>query len=168
MTMVILPPENVRAIIVHCTATALLEGQNILDKVRDIHVRENGWDAIGYHYIIDRTGKLLPARPLLFQGAHAMQANPYSLGVALEGGIDAEGRPVANYTPEQMTTLFHVIQELRHQFPKILEVFGHNDMDRDAGFKACPCFNVRQWYGEALYAFNQRTAKRHSQLTTPA
>lgn len=167
MTMKVLPPENVRAIVVHCTATAL-DDHNIIDKVRQIHVQENGWDAIGYHYIIDRAGRLLAARPLMFQGAHAMQANPYSLGVALEGGIDAQGAPQANYTQAQMTTLFQVIAELRRQFPTILEVFGHNDMERDAGFKACPCFNVRQWYGETMRDAHERMMRRHEQLATPS
>jgi len=144
MTMRIMEPKDVRAIVVHCTATPV-GIPSIVEHVRRMHVVENQWDAIGYHFIIDRAGVRHGCRPMMFRGAHAVTANAHSLGIALEGGIDGEAKPVNNYTEEQFKTLYTLIRELRGKFPTILETFGHCDLQRDAGFKSCPCFDVRAW-----------------------
>lgn len=152
MSMDLMSPDDVRAIIVHCTATR--PGKGVVEQVRQIHVQENGWDAIGYHYIIDRTGVVHAARPMMFQGAHARGANAYSLGVALEGGVDANNQPQRNYTTVQYASLYALIGILKELYPTIKEVFGHNDMERMADFKACPVFNVREWYGAYALALS--------------
>lgn len=53
-------------------------------EIRRWHVEGNGWDDIGYHYIIRADGKIEPGRPVNVTGAHAKGRNDY-LGVALTG-----------------------------------------------------------------------------------
>ena len=64
--------------------------------IRCVHVNNNGWADIGYHYIIcngrkhgewkaGRDGEVQEGRPLEYVGAHARGANSDSVGVCLIG-----------------------------------------------------------------------------------
>ena len=55
-----------------------------VERIRRIHVEENGWDDCGYHYIIRKDGTVEKGRPLNKRGAHARGRNRY-VGIALTG-----------------------------------------------------------------------------------
>ena len=106
--------------------------------------RERGWLKIGYHYVIKRDGTIEPGRGLLEAGAHAKGHNAESVGVCLAGGIsEDDGKPETNFTRKQWESLATVVDDLVEAFPEA-KVIGHNDISS----KACPTFNVGEWYGE--------------------
>lgn len=61
-----------------------------IDAIRKAH-RNNGWGDIGYHYIIDRAGRVWEGRPLSYQGAHVKDYNEANIGVVVLGNFDEQG-----------------------------------------------------------------------------
>lgn len=51
----------------------------------------NGWADIGYHFVIDKAGRVFEGRPLHLKGAHAgsQDANEHNVGVALIGNFES-------------------------------------------------------------------------------
>lgn len=138
-----LAPEDVRFIVVHCSAT----GPRVdvgLKEVDQWH-RLRGFTRVGYHYIIRRDGSLEPGRSLRERGAHVEGHNHESVGVCLIGGTDGTklNRPQANFTPHQLLTLRTLLGSLVAVFPGA-GVVGHRDMPGVA--KACPSFDVPRWW----------------------
>jgi len=68
--------NDIRYIIVHCSDT------NNNDTAIDIHKLHIsfGWDGIGYHKVICRSGKVENGRPEYWIGAHVKGKNNISLG----------------------------------------------------------------------------------------
>ncbi len=71
-----------------------------IEQIRQVHTRDRGWSDIGYHYIIDRAGRVIEGRSVAYQGAHVSQNNPHNLGVMVLGNF-ARQRPTA----EQLASL---------------------------------------------------------------
>lgn len=130
-------------IAVHCAATK--PSMDIgASEIRKWH-RDRGWSDIGYHYVIRRDGSLEEGRPLERAGAHVKNYNTHSIGVCMVGGIDDAGNPENNFTDEQFDTLRMLLHHLHAQYPEA-EILGHRDFPRVA--KACPCFDVKEWWGK--------------------
>ncbi|MBD1552266.1 lysozyme [Pseudomonas sp. C2L12B] len=139
-------------VVVHCSAT----GPHADIGAHDINAwhLKRGWAGIGYHYVIRRDGKLENGRPEHAIGAHAAGHNAVSVGVCLVGGVDAAGKPHANYTEAQLACLRRLLAELHSRYPAA-RILGHRDLSPDTNsdgvvsanefVKACPCFDVAQW-----------------------
>jgi len=72
---------RVRRITVHHTANDTewdtrphVVARNI-QKIQHYHQKENGWADIGYHFVVDRAGRVWEGRPVVHQGAHAGGSN---------------------------------------------------------------------------------------------
>ena len=138
----------INEIIVHCTATraswwsSRSLGQKIAE-VRKWHVNERGWSDIGYHFLIDRNGKVGAGRPLHKVGAHVVGHNSGTIGISLFGGYEAAASDnfMENFTSAQDAALRQLIQDLRSRF-SINRITGHNQYAN----KACPGFSVGAWY----------------------
>lgn len=125
-------------LIVHCAATP--PSMNIgLREIRQWH-KEKGWLDVGYHFIIRRDGTIEDGRDVGAIGAHCEGKNYTSVGVCLVGGVDASGKPQANFTPQQMQALKDVLAGLKVEYPEAT-VHGH----REFAAKACPSFDVQRW-----------------------
>ncbi len=106
--------------------------------------KDKGWSDIGYHAVIRRNGQVEDGRPIKRAGAHARGFNAHSFGICLVGGVDQDGKPDFNFTRHQMDSLLRLLDVIRNEFPDS-ETLGHRDLPGVS--KACPCFNVRAWYG---------------------
>jgi len=63
----------------------------MLKKILAIHKHKKHWADIGYHYLIDREGRIWEGRNINFQGAHARGDNNIgNIGIALLGNFDIE------------------------------------------------------------------------------
>jgi len=69
------------------TATAAYDR---IENIRQIHTRDRGWADIGYHYIIDRAGRVIEGRPIRYQGAHVSNNNPHNLGILVLGNFEKQ------------------------------------------------------------------------------
>ena len=74
-----------RGVVLH---TVAVRGETTVEAIRDYHVRVRGWRDIGYHYVVDRMGRIWEGRPLNYQGAHAHgRANRGNIGIVLLGNF---------------------------------------------------------------------------------
>ena len=55
-----------------------------VERFRQIHVKERGWEDVGYHFIIRKDGRIEEGRSLNRKGAHARGRNKF-VGIALTG-----------------------------------------------------------------------------------
>lgn len=138
------PIRSVDYLVVHCAAT-----KSTMDigatEIRRWH-KERGWFDIGYHYVIRRDGDVEKGRPDDQPGAHARGFNHNSLGICLVGGVGKDGKTAENnFTPEQFAALAVLLNQLLGFHPHAL-ILGHRDLPNVA--KACPSFDVREWWTE--------------------
>jgi N-acetyl-anhydromuramyl-L-alanine amidase AmpD len=102
----ILPMNGVQKITVHHEGSGVVEFDDAattakqLEMVREFHAVDRGWGDIGYHYVIDRAGRVWQGRDTAYQGAHVRDHNAHNLGVMVLGNFDLQ-RP----TEAQVTTL---------------------------------------------------------------
>lgn len=135
--------QSTTHIVIHCAATK--PSQDIgAAEIRSWHVKQ-GWHDIGYHLVIRRDGRVEAGRPLAAVGSHVRGLNSTSVGVCLIGGVDAQGKPEANFTPAQWATLRNVVIILTAVYPQA-KVVGHRDVIQPGDPpKACPSFDVGAW-----------------------
>ena len=132
--------ELTDTVAIHCSATPPTMDIGV-EKIRDWHVKENGWSDVGYHFIITRNGIVQPARPEEMQGAHAPKVNHRSIGICMIGGSDANGGWSNNFTDEQWITLKALLLNLTKKY-KIKKIIGHYQVDDK---KECPSFKVPEY-----------------------
>lgn len=132
-----LKPENINYLIIHCSDTG---NNNNIDAsiIHKMHINF-GWEGIGYHKVILRSGKIENGRPEFWIGAHVKGKNKNSLGVCLIG--------TNKFTSEQFLSLKKVLLKWKKKYPNA-QIIGHRDAVKTS--KTCPNFNVRQWCNENL------------------
>lgn len=151
-------PENIDAIVIHCSATRA--GQDIRASDLDKWHKERGYKEIGYHFVVDLDGTVEIGRALPKDGAHCntsgtsgVNYNKHSIGICYVGGLDENGDAADTRTPEQKQALSELVYELMDKYPGIVEVIGHRDaspdkngdgvISRNEWIKQCPCFDVK-------------------------
>ena len=75
--------KNIKLLVVHCSDSDDNENLTAVD-LHKMHLNF-GWDGIGYHKVINRSGKIENGRPEYWIGAHVRGKNNISLGVCLIG-----------------------------------------------------------------------------------
>lgn len=128
-------------IVIHCSATQAKAdiGAAEIDRWH----RGQGWQTIGYHYVIRRTGLIEEGREEDKIGSHVQNHNANSIGICMIGGVAADGKtPENNFTPEQFDSLKSLVARLKTKYTNAV-VQGHRDFPGVA--KACPSFSVKDW-----------------------
>ncbi len=163
------PPSyasDVRFAIVHHTAGqngyTRAEAAAIVKGIQLFHVQGNGWNDIGYNFLVDRFGTIYEGRfggiDRNVVGAHALGFNTGSVGIALLGTY--EGAAPSAAAQDAVARLIAWRLDLAHVDPTSLLTYISGGSDRyatgipvllngvsghrDTGFTACP--------GAALYA----------------
>jgi hypothetical protein len=114
---------------------------NVAEHIHDIqnfHVRGRAWGDIGYHFLIDPTGRIWQGRLLDWQGAHAQGANNVAnIGICLIGDFNHE-RP----DPRALESLERLVDALceRHEITRE-RVYGH----RRFAATECPGDSLMAW-----------------------
>jgi N-acetyl-anhydromuramyl-L-alanine amidase AmpD len=141
--------RHIDEIVIHCTATnpswyADKSAQDVAQEIRRWHTQERKWSDIGYHFIVHRNGEVATGRPVSRSGAHVAGHNKNTIGVSLVGGRGgcSDDSFLDNFTEEQEKALRELIEDLKKDHKTITKVTGHNDY----ASKACPCFDVDEWY----------------------
>ena len=114
---------------------------NVAEHIKDIqtfHMRGRSWGDIGYHFLIDPTGRIWQGRLLDWQGAHAQGSNNVgNIGICLIGDFNHE-RP----DPRALEALERLVDALseRHQIARD-HVYGH----RRFAATECPGDSLMAW-----------------------
>jgi hypothetical protein len=159
--------DAVRFAVVHHTAGSnsytRAQSASIVRGIERYHVLANGWDDIGYNFLVDRYGQIFEGRwggvDKNVIGAHAQGFNTGSSGIALIGRYDT-----ASITPAARASLIKILAwrlDVAHVDPQstfswrstgnpkypagrmvtLRTISGH----RDTGYTSCP---GSQLYGE--------------------
>jgi uncharacterized protein with LGFP repeats len=101
--------DKVQAVFVHHTvgsnSYSCAESASIVRGIMAYHIQTNGWNDIGYNFLVDKCGQIFEGRaggvdlPVL--GAHTYGFNSYSAGIAILGdyqGDPAKGTPAGRPT----------------------------------------------------------------------
>ncbi len=95
-----------------------------LRNIRQIHVEGRGWGDVGYHYVIDRAGRVWEARPVRYQGAHVNNHNEQNLGVMCLGNFEEQTPTTAQFSSLQRT-VGHMMRWYR---VPVSGVFTHREL----------------------------------------
>jgi hypothetical protein len=110
-----------------------------LEQIRRAHVtrRDGPFADIGYHYIIDPTGRIWEGRSIRYQGAHVKDANEHNLGIMLLGHFNHQ-RP----TPQALAALdrFVASQMARYNVP-LSRVYTHQEIKPTE----CPGYHLQRY-----------------------
>lgn len=115
--------------IVHCAATPNFK-HFTSEQVKEWHIAQ-GWDDIGYHFIIELDGTIKLGRSTHYQGAHCYGKNSKSIGTCLIGTNE--------FTDEQMRSLIKLDKALKTIY-NIKSTHGHNEFSN----KECPGINIKE------------------------
>ena len=124
--------EKIKLLVVHCSDTDDNQKLTAVD-LHKMHLNF-GWDGIGYHKIINRSGKIEKGRPEYWIGAHVKGKNKISLGVCLIGRN--------NFTTKQFLSLEKILRKWKSLHPEA-KIVGHRDTGNTD--KTCPNFDVKKW-----------------------
>jgi len=106
-----------------------------LEQIRNIHTRDRHWGDIGYHYLIDRAGRVIEGRPIAYQGAHVRKQNPHNVGVMLLGNFEKQSPSRA-----QLVSLQNTLRQLMlTHHVSVSRVYTH----RELGPTVCPGRNLQ-------------------------
>jgi len=103
--------------------------KNRIELIRKFHL-SRGWGDIGYHYIVDRAGRVWEARPVSLQGAHVSENNEHNIGVMCLGNFELQ-------TPSnaQIQALRAIVRQLRRANAiAVKNVYTHQELKPTA----CP------------------------------
>ena len=126
-----------KRVILHCAATPDYPDSSKkydLYGAADIDVwhKKNGWNGIGYHYVIRRTGEIEGGRPTDEVGAHCKGENHDSIGVCYVG--------TRWPTQEQVKALVRLYRKIKGEFGISYEDwYGHREFNRR---KTCPGVSI--------------------------
>jgi len=143
--------RNIKNIVVHCTATPVTA---TLQSIKYYWKTVRKWgDTPGYHYLIERNGTVNPLLDESKVSYGAYGHNLESIHLAYIGGIDIQGNPLDNRNVLQMDSMYFLIEDLLKRY-KLSSVCGHRDFPGVK--KACPCFDVKEWFKKYIPSFPHR------------
>ena len=141
-------------ITVHHTAepissTALRASMAEVRNVQSQHMNARGFADIGYHFLVDRAGRVFEGRPLYAQGAHASgELNIGNIGICLLGNFAAQADRGSAYRTAQKpsTAQLESLAALLHQVQQVYDipdrqVWGHGDLKSTE----CPGAELSRW-----------------------
>lgn len=117
-----------------------------LESIRRFHREDRGWGDIGYHYVIDRDGRIWEGRSIRYQGAHVGNHNEQNIGVLLLGHFDQQSPSDRQVAAMQQ----HVSWLMRRYNVPISRVTTHREWD--TARTVCP--------GHTLQAHMDRIRRR--------
>jgi len=123
-----------------CTTQA--QCANIVRAYQNFHMDTNGWNDIGYNFVVGEDGNIYEGRGWNNQGAHAANWNSISIGIAIIGDFTSRAPNAAALNA--VRALLQCGVDLG-RFPAAYQLVGH----RQLGSTACPgnslFSNIQSW-----------------------
>lgn len=109
------------------------------DEIRVWHVRDRGWNDIGYHFVVAPDGSRATGRPMNVIGAGVVGHNTGVIHICMVPVNEVTGITKFEdwYTVAQFKAVKALITTIREQCP-ITKISGHNEY----AAKLCPGFRV--------------------------
>ena len=156
--------SSLKFAVVHHTATAdsysTSESDDIIRSIYAYHVQSNGWDDIGYNFLVDRFGRIYEGRyggiTRNVIGAHAQGFNNGSTGISVIGTFQSAGVPSATQAALEKIIAWRLDRGWvdpsgtntytsggSNKYPQGTKVNLHNVIGhKDVGQTSCPGTNI--------------------------
>lgn len=130
--------EAIQRLVIHHSASSRLI---TAEEIREWHMAKD-WKDIGYHFVVEGDGTVVPGRPMDETGAHARGHNEDSLGICVVGD---NTDPNEEWGVEQILSTQELIDSLVLVLPcESLELWGHRDLDGAATL--CPGLHAQDLF----------------------
>lgn len=120
--------------------TKLSDSLDVVRRIQREHVDGQNYADIGYHFLIDRAGRVIEGRRLKWQGAHAgnSSTNRGNVGICLLGNFETE-----HPSPKALASLDKLVLELQTKLriPR-RNVVPHREWKETA----CPGEHLMPWF----------------------
>lgn len=128
------PKRLVHAVFLHCSASddESLKGEKLVAEITDWH-RARKFSTIGYHFVIDKEGRVLEGRSI--EATPAAQAG-YNTGTI---AICVHGLAKEKFTDAALSALVNLCDEINQSYRGNIVFRGH----REVAAKECPVFDYR-------------------------
>lgn len=123
------PRRLVTKVFIHCSASDRAEHDDA--KVIDSWHKDRGFDQIGYHYFIKKTGEVQEGRPLNLNPAAQKGHNLGTIAICVSG--------LRDFTPASMVALRVLCKEINSKYVG-LTFHGHKEVEPN---KECPVFDYK-------------------------
>jgi len=117
------------------------------------------WDDIGYHFLIDGSGRVAEGRPAETLGAHAGGANANNIGISMMGNFNKQ-----TPTPEQIESLTRLVTFLAVKYGENPSAEGFLEPHRHYNNTDCPGKNMMAILKSLQDSVNRRTTQLISTL----
>lgn len=123
--------DQVDTIVVHQTDTTCRNAEDQLISTANYHINHNNWCSIGYHIYIDQDGKIYQVNKLKDRGAHAGNANDYSIGIVMCGDWRLQSG-VKNVdlaaSKKQYKALVWTLAHIQNLYPQFKNIVSHQSV----------------------------------------
>ncbi|MDX1605387.1 MAG: N-acetylmuramoyl-L-alanine amidase [Candidatus Competibacterales bacterium] len=106
--------------------------------IENLHMNKNGYDDVGYHYLIHPNGTIYEGREIVYKGSHVRLKNTGKIGILMMGDYDHQLLDWNDDTLSQkhLLKLKELIKTLKKHFP-LKKLGGHKEYLPNSGY-TCP------------------------------
>jgi hypothetical protein len=93
------------------------------------HMNKNGWDDVGYHFMVGPLGQIYEGRRLIYKGSHTEGANTGKIGILVMGNFEKEFLGFLGGSPSKMQIdkVTRLAIALKGLFRTLAILGGHKD-----------------------------------------
>lgn len=125
------PRRFVNEVFLHHSATDYFEHDNP-EYIREVHVKQNGWRDIGYHYFINSHGEIFECRNLEEVPASQAEHNQNTISICLSGVGQS-------FTKKQFKSLKKLCKEINKEYDTNVSFKGHKEVNATE----CPHYDYK-------------------------
>ena len=106
-----------------------MSGDTSPTSVQSKHLDRNGWDDVGYHFMVGPGGQVYEGRRLFYKGSHTEGANTGKVGILVMGNFEKAWLGLFGGTPAplQVQAAKTLVRALKALFPTLRKLGGHKD-----------------------------------------
>ena len=126
------PKRHVDRVFLHCSASEMdMSGQALVDEIRRWH-RARGWSDVGYHFLIDKAGVVMPGRGISRMPAAQYPHNKGTIAIMVHG--------LEKFPPNMLEQCRLLCAEINEAYEGRISFHGHKEVSA----KECPVFLYRE------------------------
>lgn len=125
------PKRHVERVFLHCSASEMdMSGQAMVDEIRRWH-KARGFSDVGYHFLVDKNGKVMTGRRLALNPAAQRGHNTGTIAIMVHG--------LEKFPPNMLEQCRLLCAEINEAYEGRISFHGHCEVSA----KTCPVFDYR-------------------------
>lgn len=149
---------DITIIVLHCSDSDYCYHDNI-ETIREWHMKEQGFEDVGYHFVILKSGRIELGRAINVVGAHVKGQNWGSIGICLTGAQE--------FSEAQFKSAALLIETLALILPNLKKQYGvlpHRFFNKN---KTCPNYQLKEVFKYITEKIGGLDIDKNGKLVTP-